>query len=108
MGINLLSSSHENKTSVNITNAGNTKVTVANNILENITGATNYHTKVGYDSTSGSLVFHDKLISMSDLAGQINAATGIADVATYNETTGGITYSKNLLTTDALSNYYRK
>ena len=61
------------------------KIAIADDILDNITGATNYYTKVEYDENTGDLVFTDKLVNKSTLDQALQDA-GIADMSVYAKT----------------------
>ena len=61
------------------------KIKIADDILDNITGATNYYTKVEYDENTGDLVFTDKLVNKSTLDQALQDA-GVSDMSIYAKT----------------------
>ena len=68
------------------------KIKIADDILDNITGATNYYTKVEYDENTGDLVFTDKLVNKSTLDQALQDA-GVSDMSIYAKTAD--VYSKS-------------
>ena len=86
--INLTNSTYGEGDSIKISIADDKtkgKIAIADDILDNITGATNYYTKVEYDEDTGDLVFTDKLVNKSTLDQALQDA-GIGDMSIYAKT----------------------